>query len=166
MCENPHEHQFSRPTPALHTHSHKDYSMEYTHKHTDSRADIEGNSGVFVLLVLRRDEASAGNYDPRIPFICSTSAASIATAGTHTSSAGKRVYTQPTHSAQQQQHAAHHDGYHDGQLATTKLHFGDGAMKVPHLHLERKSNNTWNPSILLPLHPYLSMLKYVSQCHI
>lgn len=96
MCESPHEHQFSIfncPTPALHTHSHKDYSMEYTHKHTDSRVDIEGNSGVFVLRVLRRDEASAGNYDPRIPFICSTSAASIATAGTHPSSAGKRVYT-------------------------------------------------------------------------
>lgn len=83
-------------TPALHTHSHKDYRIQHTHtdthKHSD-RVDSEGNSEVFVLRVLRRDEASAGIYDPRIPFICSTSGASIATAGTHPSTAGKHVYT-------------------------------------------------------------------------
>lgn len=50
--------------------------------------------------------------------------------------------TQPTHSAHQQQHAAHHNGYHDGQLAATKLHFGDGVTKVPNLHLERERATT------------------------
>lgn len=43
--------------------------------------------------------------------------------------------TQPTHSAQEQQHAAHHNGDHDGQLAAAELHFGDGVTEVPHLHL-------------------------------
>lgn len=120
------------------THSHKEYRVQYTHTDTHEHADSEGNSGVFVLRVLRRDEASAGSYDPRIPFICSTSGASIATAGTHPSSTGECVYTQLTHSAQQQQHAAHHNGDHDGQLAAAELHFGDGAMEVPHLYLERE----------------------------
>ncbi len=50
--------------------------------------------------------------------------------------------TQPTHSAQEQQHAAHHNGYHDGQLAAAELHFGDGVTKVTHLHLERERATT------------------------
>ena len=77
---------------STHTHTHTHTHRHTYCKHTD-RAESEGNSGVFVLWVLKRDEASAGNYDPRIPFICSTSGASIATAGTHPSSAGKHVYT-------------------------------------------------------------------------
>lgn len=79
-----------------------------------------------------------GNYNPQILFICSTSGASIATAGAHPSCAAN-MCTQPTHSAQEQQHTAHHNGYHDGQLAAAELHFGDGAVEVPHLHLERQT---------------------------
>lgn len=65
--------------------------VERTHRRSD-RADVEGNSRVFVLRVLRRDEARAGSFDLTIPFICSTSGASIATAGTHPSFASKGVY--------------------------------------------------------------------------
>lgn len=65
--------------------------VERTHRRTEG-ADVEGNSRVFVLRVLKRDEARAGSFDLTIPFICSTSGASIATAGTHPSFASKRVY--------------------------------------------------------------------------
>lgn len=54
--------------------------------------------------------------------------------------------TQPTHSAQQQQHAAHHNGHHNGQLTAAQLHFGDGATKVPHLNLERERTRETGPS--------------------
>lgn len=91
--------------------------------------------------------------------------------------------TQLTHSAQQQQHAAHHNGYHDGQLAAAKLHFGDGVTKVPNLHLEGERatrTHETGPSdfktcLLLRFlsflfsygsHHYLYMLQHISSCHI
>lgn len=49
-------------------------------------------------------------------------------------------WTQPTHGAQQQQHAAHNNGHHDGQLAAAQLHFGDDVAKVAHLYLQREQD--------------------------
>lgn len=68
----------------LHTHSHT-IIMECT----QSRR----TEGSLCLRVTRRDKASARNYDPRIPFICSTSGGSIAAAGTHPSSDSCQVDT-------------------------------------------------------------------------
>lgn len=122
-------------TPVPQTHFLCDYREQRTHTE-----QIEMNTGVFVHWLLNGDEASAWNYDPRIPFISSTSGASIAAAGTHPSSSSECVWIPPTHCAQQQEHTAHHNGDHDGQLAAAELHSGNTFMEVPHLHLERKKN--------------------------
>lgn len=128
-------------TPASRTHLLRDYRVQHTHTHKHE-AEREKNSGVFVHWILKRDEASAGNDEPRIPFICSTSGACIAIADIHPSFARESicvcVWTQPTHSAQKEQHAAHHNWYHNGQLAAAELHFSNNVIKVPHFYLERK----------------------------
>lgn len=76
--------------------------------------------------------------------------------------------TQPTHSAQQQQHAAHHNGYHDGQLTAAELHFGDGVTKVPHLHLRGKKGTTHFLLLVFfySSHHYNVIQKHISSCHI
>lgn len=126
-----------------HTHLHKDYSVNTVHTQTresTQRVDSKRNSGVFVHWVLKRDdvrEAMTPNSFLSVPHLEHPSLRQA-----HISHLMASVCTQPTHSAQQQQHTAHHNGYHDGQLTATKLHFGNGVMKVSHLHLEREKEET------------------------
>lgn len=102
--------------------------------HADGVA-IERNSGVFVLSgAMKQVQETAC---PWIPFISCTSGVSIAPADAHSSAA-----TRLTHSAQQQQHAAHHNGHHDGQFTAPELHFGNDVTKVPHLDLGRQEEWT------------------------
>lgn len=83
--------------------------------------------------------------------------------------------TQLTHSAQQQQHTAHHNGYHDGQLAAAELHFSNGVMEVPHMHLERQTHKSELLENLVPLSVLFSCLRIssvvlsditFSRCHV
>lgn len=135
-CENPHKHQFSHLTPAWH--SHKDHRINCTHKRTD-RTDIAGNSGVFGFWggMEQLQKTMTSKFLLSVPYL---ERPLLKQAHIHHPLVS--ACRLPTHSAQQQQHAAHHNGYHNGQLAPAKLHFGNGMMKVPHLHLQRERATT------------------------
>lgn len=116
----------------------EDSARTETQEHRGSRQ--RENSGAFVRRVLKRDEAGE-TTTPEFPLSVPHLEHPLLQQG-HVSRLLASMCTQPTHGAQQQQHTAHHNGDHDGQLTATQLHFGDGVMKVPHLHLQGEKRSS------------------------